>query len=128
MPSPHPTPCGCASIEATPGLLTVRNEDALGVARSLVRGEGLLVGLLRHGRVGGRGVGRPAGMRCCRTSWAAAELADGGDALLPDLVGAGLKSLFSRADRLESLARGHLADHSIRPTGAGIRHDEYFSI
>ena len=74
MPSLHPTPCGCAPIEPSPGLLTVRNEDASGVARRLLRGE-------RDGWPASSGP----------VAWAAAELADGGDARLPDLVGADLK-------------------------------------
>ncbi len=50
------------------------------------------------------------------------------DALLPDLVGASLQSLMSRLDRLESLADGHLVDHTIRPPDAGVWHGEDFSI
>ncbi len=50
------------------------------------------------------------------------------DALLPDLVGASLQSLMWRLDRLESLADGHLAGHTIRPPDAGIWHGEDFAI
>ncbi len=50
------------------------------------------------------------------------------DALLPDLVGASLQSLMYRLDRLESLADGHLVDHTIHPPDAGIWHGEDFSI
>jgi serine O-acetyltransferase len=59
---------------------------------------------------------------------AATALPRGDDALLPDLVGASLQSLFSRVDRLESLANGHLEGHPIRPPDAGIWHGEDFSI
>jgi serine O-acetyltransferase len=50
------------------------------------------------------------------------------DALLPDLVGVSLQSLFSRVDRLESLANGHLEGHPIQLPDAGIWHGEDFSI
>lgn len=73
MPSLHPTPCGCAPIEPSPGLLTVRNEDASGWPAGCY----------------GERDGWPASSG--PVAWAAAELADGGDALLPDLVGADLK-------------------------------------
>ena len=50
------------------------------------------------------------------------------DAILPDLVGASLQSLLLRVDRLESLADGHLAGHTIQQPDAGIWHGEDFSI
>jgi len=50
------------------------------------------------------------------------------DAVLPDLVGASLQSLLSRVGRLESLADGHLAGHTIQPPDAGSWHGEDFSI
>ncbi len=50
------------------------------------------------------------------------------DALLPDLVSASLQSLMTRVDRLESLADGHRAGHTIRPPDAGIWHGEDFAI
>jgi serine O-acetyltransferase len=59
---------------------------------------------------------------------AATALPRDDDALLPDLVGASLQSLMRRLDRLESLADGHLVDHTIRPPDAGIWHGEDFSI
>ena len=59
---------------------------------------------------------------------AATALPRSDDALLPDLIGASLQSLFSRIDRLESLADGHLEGHPIRPPDAGIWHGEDFSI
>ena len=59
---------------------------------------------------------------------AATALPRDDDALLPDLVGASLQSLMSRLDRLESLADGHLVDHTIRPPDAGIWHGEDFAI
>ena len=55
-------------------------------------------------------------------------LPSGDDALLPDLVGASLQSLLLRVDRLESLADGHRAGHTIQPPDAGIWHGEDFSI
>ncbi len=58
----------------------------------------------------------------------ATALPRGDDALLPDLIGVSLQSLFSRVDRLESLADGHLTGHPIRPPDAGIWHGEDFSI
>ena len=59
---------------------------------------------------------------------AATALPQDDDALLPDLVGASLQSLMYRLDRLESLADGHLVDHTIHPPDAGIWHGEDFSI
>jgi len=59
---------------------------------------------------------------------AATALPRDDDALLPDLVGASLQSLMRRLDRLESLADGHLVDHTISPPDAGIWHGEDFSI
>jgi len=50
------------------------------------------------------------------------------DALLPDLVSVSLQTLLRRVDRLESLADGHLVDHTIHPPDAGVWHGEDFSI
>lgn len=50
------------------------------------------------------------------------------DAVLPDLVSVSLQTLLRRVDRLESLADGHLVDHTIHPPDAGIWHGEDFSI
>jgi len=50
------------------------------------------------------------------------------DALLPDLVSVSLQSLMTRVGRLESLADGHMVDHTIHPPDAGIWHGEDFSI
>jgi serine O-acetyltransferase len=58
----------------------------------------------------------------------ATALPRGDDALLPDLVGDSLQSMLLRIGRLESLADGHLAGHTIRPPDAGIWHGEDFSI
>ena len=58
----------------------------------------------------------------------ATALPQTGDALLPNLVSVSLQSLMTRVDRLESLADGHLVDHTIHPPDAGIWHGEDFSI
>ena len=50
------------------------------------------------------------------------------DALLPGSGRRRPPSLMSRLDRLESLADGHLVDHTIHPPNAGIWHGEDFAI
>lgn len=58
----------------------------------------------------------------------ASALANAGDALTPDVIGASLASLLIRVGRLESLADNHEPAPLIRPPEAGVWHGADFSI